>query len=458
VTETVDVVVVGLGPGGEQLAGDLAAAGLSVAAVEKELVGGECPYWACVPSKMMLRAAMLLAEARRIPGMAGQVEVRPDYGPVARRIRTEATDGWDDQVAVDRLAGKGVQVVRGQGRLTGPDRVAVGDREFAARRGVVLAVGSVPSVPPVDGLAGTPYWTNRAAIRAETPPQSLLVLGAGVVGVELGQVFARFGTAVTIVEPADRPLPGEEPESGDLLAGTLPRDGITLRTGVRPGAVRHDGGRFAVRLEGGEELSADELLVATGRHADLAPLGLEAAGLPATGRWLEVDDRMRVQAGDGPARGLWAIGDVTGKGLFTHTSVYQATVALRSILDRPGAAADYRAQPRVTFTDPEIGAAGITERAARDAGIDVGTAVASVPSSARGWIHKAGNDGFVKLVTDRRRGVLVGATTAGPCGGEVLGALAVAIHGEVPVSALGEMILAYPTFHRAIGDALRELS
>jgi pyruvate/2-oxoglutarate dehydrogenase complex dihydrolipoamide dehydrogenase (E3) component len=457
-TEAVDVVVIGLGPGGEHLAGELAAAGLEVVAVEKELVGGECPYWACVPSKMMLRAAGLLAEGRRIPGMAGRVSVEPDYAPVAERIRREATDDWNDQVAVDRLAGKGARVVRGAGRFSGPGEVTVGEQVFTARRGVVVATGSVPVIPRLAGLAGTPYWTNRDAIKAMSPPGSLLVLGGGAVGLELAQVFARFGSSVTVVETADRVLPAEEPEAGRLLGETLPRDGIELRTGARPAGVSHAGDRFSLRLDVGDgaaagpaELHAERLLVATGRRADLTPLGLDAAGVRPGGRWLEVDDRMRVRDG------LWAIGDVTGTGLFTHTAMYQATVALRDILDRPGPGADYRALPRVTFTDPEVGGVGLTERQAAEAGVDVATACVSVPESARGWIHKAGNDGFIKLVADRRRGVLVGGTSAGPCGGEVLSAVAVAVQGEVPIPRLREMILAYPTFHRAIGDALAGL-
>ncbi|MEJ2577474.1 MAG: NAD(P)/FAD-dependent oxidoreductase [Kineosporiaceae bacterium] len=447
---TVDVVVIGMGPGGEEVAGRLAQAGLDVVGVENTLVGGECPYWGCVPSKMMIRAAGLLAEARRIPGMAGQISVTPDYAPVAARIRDEATATWDDTVAVDRFIGKGGTFVRGTGRLIGPGRVRVGDDVFAARRGVVLATGARPAIPPIDGLAGTPYWTNRHAIEAETPPESLIVLGGGAIGAELAQAFARFGTQATVVEAADRLLPLEEPEAGALLADVLTRDGLTVRTGAGATAVRHDGSGFTVTVNG-EQLSGQRLLVATGRRVDLASLGVDTIGLDPTARRLDVDAHLRV------ADGVWAVGDVTGQGAFTHVAMYQAGIAVASILGQDGAAADYHALPRVTFTDPEIGSVGLTEAQARAAGLRARTGTSQVPSSARGWIHKASNDGFIKLVEDTDRGVLVGATSAGPHGGEVLGALTVAVHAAVPVQTLRQMIYAYPTFHRGIEDALRAL-
>jgi len=447
----VDVAVIGLGPGGEDVAGRLAEAGLTVVGVERELVGGECPYWGCVPTKMMIRAANLLTEGRRIPGMAGAAAVTPEYAPVAARIRDEATDDWDDTVAVDRLVGKGARFVRGSARITGPGRVAVGDQQYTAARGIVVATGSSPSVPPVDGLADVPYWTNRHAVAAKQPPASLIVLGGGAVGCEIAQVFARFGTAVTVVEVADRVLPLEEPEAGALLAEVLTGAGLTVHTGVAARRVDHDGHSFTVTTDAGT-MHADELLVATGRHANLNGLGLDTVGVDESRRWLDVDDRQR--AGDK----LWAVGDITGKGAFTHVAMYQAGVAVRDILGLDGPPADYRALPRVTFTDPEVGAAGLTEAQAREAGLRIGTGVAGVQSTARGWIHKTGNEGLIKLVEDVDRGVLVGATSMGPAGGEVLGALAVAIHGEVPVERLAHMIYAYPTFHRGIEDAVRDLT
>ncbi len=448
--EQVDVVVIGLGPGGEEVAGKLAEAGLSVLGVERELVGGECPYWGCVPSKMMIRAANLLAEARRVDGMAGQASVSANYDPVAQRIREEATDDWDDTVAVDRLLGKGGRFVRGAARISGPDTVAVDGQEYSVQLGIVVATGTAASVPPIPGLVHTPYWTNRQAVEAKEPPASLIVLGGGAVGVELAQSFARFGTRVSVIEAAERLLPLEEPEAGRLVADVLTGEGLTIRAGATATAVTYDGQRFTVSLEQ-EQLHAEQLLVATGRRANLSDLGLDTVGADTTARWLETDEHQQVNDR------LWAVGDVTGKGAFTHVAMYQAGVAVRSILSQDGPPARYHAVPRVTFTDPEIGAVGQTEAQARSAGLSVCTGAAQLPSSARGWIHKAGNDGFIKLVQDAQRGVLVGATSAGPAGGEVLGALALAVHAEVPTRTLAEMIYAYPTFHRGIEDALRDL-
>ncbi|MGI5182818.1 dihydrolipoyl dehydrogenase family protein [Dactylosporangium sp. CA-152071] len=449
--ETVDVIVVGLGVGGEEVAGRLAEAGLTVVGIEGRLVGGECPYWGCVPSKMMIRAGNALAEARRVPGLAGTAEVRADWAPVARRIREEATDSWDDKVAVDRLVGKGVTFVRGWASVTGPDEVTVGDRVFHATRGIVIGTGTEPAIPPIDGLAGTPLWTNREAIEAATLPESLIVLGGGAIGVELAQVFARFGVTVTVVEAADRLLALEEPESSDLARDALTRDGVTVHVSAKASSVRHDDTGFTVTLGDGSTVTAAKLLVATGRKVDLSRLGVDRLGLDPTARAVTVDDRMRA------AGRVWAVGDVTGHGAFTHMAMYQAGIAVRDILGQDGPPADYRATPRVTFTDPEIGAVGLTAAQARESGLRVRVGTGQVPSSSRGWIHKLGNEGFIKLVEDADRGVLVGATSAGPVGGEVLSALAVAVHAQVPVDTLRHMIYAYPTFHRGIEDALRDL-
>ncbi|MGB9376388.1 MAG: FAD-dependent oxidoreductase, partial [Mycobacteriales bacterium] len=272
------------------------------------------------------------------------------------------------------------------------------------------------------------------------------------VGCEFAQVFSLFGAAVTVVEAQPRLLPADEPEAGELLAGVFDAEGISVRAGVSAARVDHASGVFSVRLDDGEAITGQHLLVATGRRTDLAALGMGAVGVDENARVIDVDDRMRA------ADGVWAIGDITGKGAFTHVSMYQARLAAADILGEPAEAADYRAVPRVTFTDPEVGSVGLTESMARERGLTVRTGMAQVPSSARGWIHKVGNAGLIKVVEDAERGVLVGATSAGPDGGEVLGALSVAVHAEVPTDRLRQMIYAYPTFHRGIEDAVRNLT
>ena len=444
----VDVVVLGLGPGGESVATKLAQAGLRVVGVDRRLVGGECPYYGCIPSKMMIRAADAVAEARRVADLGGSVDVRPDWEPVATRIRDEATDDWDDRVAVERLEKAGATFVRGHGRLIGAGQVEVSGQTYAAARGVLLNTGTEPGVPPVDGLADTPYWTNRDAIRVTELPASLIVIGGGAIGLELAQAFSRFGVTVSVVEVADRILAPEEPEASAVVAGVLAGEGIQVRTGVSISKVSYADGAFEVAL-GDQTLTADKLLVAAGRRPNLADIGLEAVGLDPSARALEPDERMRV------GEKLWATGDITGKGAFTHVSMYQAAVAVRDILGEDGPWADYRAVGRVTFTDPEVGSVGLTEKQALEAGLTVRTGTANLAESTRGWIAKA--EGVIKLVADADRGVLVGATAVGPSGGEILSMLVTAVHAEVPISTLRTMHYAYPTLHRAVETALADL-
>jgi pyruvate/2-oxoglutarate dehydrogenase complex dihydrolipoamide dehydrogenase (E3) component len=449
--QTVDVVVIGLGPGGEEVASRLADAGLTVLGVERELVGGECPYWGCIPSKMIVRAAETLAEARRVHQLAGSAEVHPDYAPVARRIRAEATDNWDDTAAVRRFEKHGGRFVRGQATVVGPRRVQVGETVFTASVGVVLATGSVPVRPPIPGLAEAGYWTNREAIKATEPPGSLVVIGGGAIGLELAQGFARFGSSVTVIEGADRVLSFEEPEASAVIGGVLTSEGLTLCTGRRAVSVSRSAGRTTVELDDGSTVGGEQLLVAVGRRPNLRGTGLASVGLDESAHAVAVDNRMRA------AEGLWAIGDVTGVGGFTHLAMYQARIAATDILDVPGFTADYTALPRVTFTDPEVGSVGLSEAAARAAGLDVRTGSAPVSASSRGFIHGPGNDGLIKLVCDAHRGVLVGATSIGPRGGEVLSMLTLAVHARLPVTTLRQMIYAFPTFHRGMLDALADL-
>jgi pyruvate/2-oxoglutarate dehydrogenase complex dihydrolipoamide dehydrogenase (E3) component len=399
---------------------------------------------------MMIRAANLLAEARRVDGTAGSASVTPDWSPVARRIR-EDTDDWDDRAAVERLERRGARLVRGRGRLQGRDAVEVEGTVLRARRGVLVDTGTAPWVPPVPGLDELSYWTNRQAVETEVLPRSLVVLGGGAIGVELAQVFARFGVQLSVVEVAGRLVAMEEPEAGDLLATVFEAEGIAVHCGSQITRITA-GPEVSVELEDGSEVTGEKLLVATGRRPDLAAIGAGALGVDERGRSLPTDEHMRV------TDGVWAIGDVTGHGAFTHMSMYQAAIAVDDILGRPNPGARYHAVPRVTFTDPEIGSVGMTEEEARRSGLSVRTGFISLPESSRGAIHKVGNEGFVKVVADDRRGVLVGATSAGPSGGEMLGLLTLAVHAQVAVDELETMIYAYPTFHRAIEAALDDLA
>lgn len=461
-TDTFDVVVVGLGPGGEALATATAKAGLRVLAVDKHLVGGECPYYGCIPSKMMLRAADTLAEAGRAATLAGDVSVTASWRPVARRISEEATDGWDDTVAVRRLEDAGAEVVHATARLAGPGRVSLdlpdgSRREVRAERGVVLNPGTRPAAPPVDGLDGTPYWTNRNALQATSLPGSLVVLGGGPIGCELAQVFNRFGVRVTVVQRGERLVPGDEPEASRILEDVLVGEGVRVMTSAETTSVRHADGTFTL-VVGDETLTADRLLVAAGRTPNLDDLGLETVGLDPAARRLDVDERLRVRGPDGLVDGLWAIGDVTGEGAFTHVSMYQSGIAQRDLLGEDGAPASYHALPHVTFTDPEVGGVGLTEQQARDAGLTVRVGSTPLEQSSRGFTHGPGARGLVKVVEDAERGVLVGATVVGPAGGEILGLLALAVHAAVPVETMRTMIYAYPTFHRAVETALGDLT
>ncbi|HET6154154.1 MAG TPA: NAD(P)/FAD-dependent oxidoreductase [Marmoricola sp.] len=441
-----DVIVLGLGPGGEHAALLLAGKGLDVVAVDERLVGGECPYFGCVPSKMMIAAATTLHEARRVSELAGSAEVAPDWGPVAARIRDEATDDWDDKVAVDRLVDAGATFVRGRGAITGPHEVTVDSVIYVAKRGIVLNTGTSPGEPPIDGLAGTPFWTNREIVKVTELPASMTVIGGGAIGCELAQVFSTFGVEVTVVEAAERLIAVEEPEASTILTKAFEAQGIDVVAGASIRRVEHSGDSFTVVLDD-REIVSERLLVAAGRRSNLAGIGLEHVGLDPDARVLEPDERMRV------AEGVWAVGDITGKGAFTHVSMYQADVVVRDILGQDGPWADYRAVARATFTSPEVGSVGMSEASARNAGIDVQVATGDLGS--RGWLAK--EEGVVKLVADRARGVLIGACVVGSTGGEVMAMLATAIHAEIPLSTLAEMHYAYPTFYRAVQPVVRDL-
>jgi pyruvate/2-oxoglutarate dehydrogenase complex dihydrolipoamide dehydrogenase (E3) component len=446
-----DLVVIGLGVGGEEVAGRAAEAGMDVLGIERKLVGGECPYWGCIPSKIAVRAGNALAEAARVRTLAGRADATPDWSAVARRIR-QATADWDDEIAVRRFEKKGGTFLRSQARIVGSREVEVDGQRVFARRGIVIATGGEPAVPPIGGLEEVGYWTNRDALEATEAPATLVVLGAGPVGLELAQAFARFGTRVTLVEAAEHALPAEEPEQGTAMDQVIRDEGMLMHTGTVALAVRRAGRLVAVDLSDGTTVAGERLLVATGRRLDLAGLGVDAIGLDPDARSVATDANLR--AGEG----IWAVGDVTGKGAFTHVAVYQGRIAAAEILGAEHAPADYRAVPRVTFTDPEVASVGLSEAQARHAGLAVRVGVAPTASTARGWIHGPGAEhGVIKLVADADQGMLVGGSAMGPAAGEIVGLLALAIRERIPVASLRELIYPYPTFVRGVEDALREL-
>lgn len=448
VSVEVDVVVLGVGTCGEDLSLQFLDAGLEVVGIEAALVGGECPYWACLPSKRMIRAANLVAEVARARGVAGPVEATPDWGVLAQQVRAEVTGDRDDAMPIERFRDRGGTLIKGHGRLTGPRAVAVGDAAFTARRGIVIATGSGPFIPPIPGLDEVPFWTTHDLIATDVLPESVTVLGGGAVGCELGQLMARFGARVSIIEAAPGLLPGGEPEAAAIVEEALVADGITVHTGVSAVAVATRGDATVVSLDDGARIASDRLLVATGRSVALGDLGLENVGLDANSRFIEVDDHMRA------AEDIWAMGDVTGKAMFTHVALRQAATVAADILGRKVTPVSYEAIPRVTFTDPEVGSVGLTEAEARDARRRVVIAVKQVPATVRGWLHAVGNAGVIKLVVDRDERVLVGATVVGPNAGDVLGMLGLAVHAQVPLDVLRSMTYAFPTFYGGIGEAI----
>ncbi len=445
---TYDVIVLGAGSTGTNVAWYARDNGLTVAVVERELVGGECSYWACMPSKALLGPTHVLAAARRMPGAAQAVTGELDADAVLDR-RDDFISHLDDDSQVQWLARIGADLVRGEGRLDGEREVTVttGDgsvQRLSARRAVVLATGSRASMPPVDGLDSVRAWDNRDVTTAKEVPERLLVLGGGVVGCEMAQAYRRLGAReVTVVQRSARLVGGYEPWAGELLAQAFAAEGITVLTGrSAKGASRAgDDGPVVLTLDDGTELVGDELLVAAGRTANSDDLGLETVGLQPGGT-VEVDDQLRVTGVGGDW--LYAAGDVNGRALLTHQGKYQARLVGDIVAGHERSAwADHAAVPQVMFTDPELAAVGLTEQQAKDAGIDVRTVSYDLGSVAGGSL--LGVSGRAQLVIDQGERVVVGATFAGPGVGELLHAATIAIVGKVPLDTLWHAVPAYPT-------------
>ncbi len=452
-----DVIVVGAGSTGENVAERVVKGGLSAVVVESDLVGGDCSYWACMPSKALLRPGEALAAARRVGGAREAVRSELDPAAVLAR-RDSAASGWKDDGQVSWLEGAGIALVRGQGRLDGVRQVAVetgsGLVHLRARRAVVLATGSVPDLPPIPGLAGAGVWTTKEATSATSAPARFGVLGGGVAGCELAQAFASIGSGVTLLEMADRLLPSYEPFASGLLAESMAHKGIEVRTGAAVrGAERRGDGTVALTLDGGAALEFDELLVAAGRRPRTEGLGLEAVGLPAG--WVEVDDTMAVLGV--PGTWLYSAGDLNHRALLTHQGKYQARICGDAIVARAtgtldsrafgahAATADHRAVPQVVFTDPEIAAVGMREDQAERAGIRVRAVDYDLGHVAGAALFADEYRGHARIVVDEDRRVVVGATFVGPGVGELLHAATIAVVGEVPLDRLWHAVPSYPT-------------
>ncbi|QFZ24089.1 NAD(P)/FAD-dependent oxidoreductase [Saccharothrix syringae] len=438
-------MVIGGGPVGENAAARTAAGGLRTALVEAERVGGECSYWACMPSKALLRPGHALAAARRVPGVP--VGDHLDAAAVLRR-RNGFTSNWDDAGQVEWAEGAGLTVVRGRGRLAGERRVDVGGRVLTASRAVVVCTGSVPRVPSLPGLSDVPHWTSRDATSAQEVPDSLVVLGGGVVGVEMAQAWARLGSRVTLVVSGPRPLPKSEDFAGDLVADGLREDGVRLLTGVRATGVSTADPGVSLALSDGSTAEGAHLLVATGRVPATADLGLEEFGFTA-GEALPVDDTGRVSGVDW----LYAAGDVTGRALLTHQGKYQARAVGTAIVSgavdpepwtAPVSTADHTAVPQVVFTDPEVASVGRTAAQAREDGLEVRVVDLDI-AVAGSSLHADGYRGKARMVVDERKRTLVGVTFVGPDVAEMLHAATIAVVGEVTVDRLWHAVPAYPT-------------
>ncbi|MDP9485626.1 MAG: NAD(P)/FAD-dependent oxidoreductase [Actinomycetota bacterium] len=447
--EKYDAVMLGMGPGGEVVAGRLLKAGKRIAIVERELIGGECAYWGCIPSKTLLRPPEVWGEARRAFGTSTptlELEELFDYRDFMIR-------NLDDSGQVEGYEKKGATVVKGEGRIAGPGKVEA-NGEVLETDNVIVATGSAPNVPPIEGIEDVPYWTNREATTTrEVPPQALIV-GGGPNGVEASQWLSRFGSEVTIVQAPDRLLNREDPKVGKLVREALEEEGVKVLSGRKVTKVRRNGERTVATLDDGAEVETDVVVVAAGRTPRTEGIGLESLGVEPKGEGLPVDDYCRIQ---GAGEGTWAVGDVTGVQLFTHVAQYQGRVVADNILGKERKAS-YRGVPRVVFSDPEVAACGLTEEQAREQGIDVAAADLDLSRSlARPYTFEKDPRGHFGLVADREQGVLVGAWAVAPQASEWIHQATQAIRAEIPVETLVDGVAQFPTYSEAYVKALERL-
>lgn len=445
--DTFDIIIIGMGPAGEVAADRLAKAGKRLAVVEKELIGGECAYWACIPSKTLLRATEAREEADRAAGVTG---ARPDWQDL-REYRDYMVRHLDDSNQVSGYEEQGITVIKGSARLDGPGRVVVGERLLTAEH-IVVATGSGAHRPPIDGLDTVQVWTNREATNLQEIPARALILGGGAVAVELGTFLARMGSHITLVQRGDRLLTREDPRVGELAAAALEKAGVSIRTGRQAVNAERDGKDTVVTLDDGTTLRTDVIILATGRRPQTDGLGLESAGAM-------IDERGAVVVDEtcSAAPGVWAIGDVNAIMPFTHVGMYQGRVVADAILGR-SRAANYEGIPRVVFGQPEIAAVGLTADQARTAGHTILTSELDLARNlARPWTYEKEPSGTLGLVADADTDLLLGAWAVGPMASEWIHQAALAIRSHIPLAQLRDSVAQFPTYSEAYLKAVEQL-
>jgi pyruvate/2-oxoglutarate dehydrogenase complex dihydrolipoamide dehydrogenase (E3) component len=445
-TKRFDAVLLGMGPGGEVAASRLIAGGKRVAVVEKELIGGECAYWACIPSKTLLRPPEAKSEAKKAFGTGTPtLELKEIFDYRDWMIRD-----LDDSGQVEGYEKKGATVIKGEGRISGSGKVEVNGETLQAEH-IIVATGSAPNIPPVEGLDDVTVWTNREVTTSREVPERTVIIGGGPNGIEAAQWLSRFGSDVTIVQSPDRLMNREDPKVGDLIREALEEEGIRVLTSRKAVRARKDAGGAVVELDDGTEVATDVVVVAVGRKPRTEEIGLEAVGIEPNRKGLPIDDRCRL------AEGVWALGDVTGVALFTHVAMYQGRVVADNILGKERRA-DYRGIPRVVFSDPEIAACGLTEDQAREEGVDVAATTLDVTRAiARPWTYEENPRGTLSLIADRERRVLVGAWAVAPLAGEWIHQASQAIRAEIPIEKLLDSVAQFPTYSEAYLKALERL-